>query len=110
MVAPQLSDPTQTKTETETSMTNTQIQALSDALQRYFKLMYDCDVSHFDQVFASTISTERWSNARASTKPPISVLAVARRVSFFPLALPPRGRGDKTKSGFSYSFAPLGEG
>lgn len=35
-------------------MTKTHIQELSDALQRYFNLMYDCDVSHFDHVFAST--------------------------------------------------------
>ena len=35
-------------------MTKTHIQELSDALQRYFNLMYDCDVSHFDLVFAST--------------------------------------------------------
>ena len=35
-------------------MTKTQIQELPDALQLYFNLMYDCDVSHFDHVFAST--------------------------------------------------------
>ena len=35
-------------------MTKTHIQDLSDALQLYFNLMYDCDVSHFERVFAST--------------------------------------------------------
>ena len=35
-------------------MANTQIQALSDAVQRYCDLMYDCDVSKFDKVFAAT--------------------------------------------------------
>lgn len=29
--------------------------ALSDALQKYFDLMYDCDTSRFDEVFASTV-------------------------------------------------------
>jgi Putative lumazine-binding len=28
---------------------------LTDALQRYFDLMYDCDTSRFDQVFRSTV-------------------------------------------------------
>ena len=27
---------------------------VSAALERYFNLMYDCDVAHFDNVFAST--------------------------------------------------------
>ena len=52
MVAPEATDLTQPKHETH--MTKTHIQELSDALQRYFNLMYDCDVSHFDHVFAST--------------------------------------------------------
>ena len=52
MVAPEATDLTQPNHETH--MTKTHIQELSDALQRYFNLMYDCDVSHFDHVFAST--------------------------------------------------------
>ncbi len=35
-------------------MNKTHIQDLSDALQLYFNLMYDCDVNHFERVFAST--------------------------------------------------------
>lgn len=35
-------------------MTPTLIQEMSDALERYFDLMYDCDVSRFDRVFAAT--------------------------------------------------------
>ncbi len=35
-------------------MAKTQTQALSEAVQCYFDLMYDCDVSKFDRVFAST--------------------------------------------------------
>ena len=35
-------------------MNPTDIADLSAALERYFDLMYDCDVAHFDQVFAST--------------------------------------------------------
>ena len=35
-------------------MANTQTQALSDAVQLYLDLMYDCDVSKFDKVFAAT--------------------------------------------------------
>jgi hypothetical protein len=31
------------------------VTALRDALQLYFDLMYDCDVSRFDKVFASTV-------------------------------------------------------
>ena len=35
-------------------MAKTQTQDLSDAVQLYFDLMYDCDVSKFDRVFAPT--------------------------------------------------------
>lgn len=35
-------------------MNNNDIQALCDALDRYFTLMYDCDVANFDRVFATT--------------------------------------------------------
>jgi len=35
-------------------MNMTLIQELGSALERYFDLMYDCDVSKFDQVFAAT--------------------------------------------------------
>ena len=31
------------------------ITELTDALQKYFDLMFDCDVSKFDQVFRSTV-------------------------------------------------------
>jgi hypothetical protein len=35
-------------------MNMTDIDALGAALERYFNLMYDCDVAHFDRVFAAT--------------------------------------------------------
>jgi len=35
-------------------MTPTLIHEMSVALERYFDLMHDCDVAHFDQVFAGT--------------------------------------------------------
>lgn len=35
-------------------MNSTLIQEMSAALEKYFDLMYDCDVSNFDRVFAST--------------------------------------------------------
>lgn len=35
-------------------MSKTQTQELSEAVQLYFDLMYDCDVSKFDSVFATT--------------------------------------------------------
>jgi len=35
-------------------MNMTDINALGAAIDRYFNLMYDCDVAHFDRVFAST--------------------------------------------------------
>ena len=33
---------------------NPAVKELSEAVQRYFDLMYDCDVSNFDQVFYPT--------------------------------------------------------
>lgn len=35
-------------------MNSTLIQEMSAALEKYFDLMYDCDVQNFDRVFAST--------------------------------------------------------
>jgi hypothetical protein len=35
-------------------MMNSAVKELGEAVQRYFDLMYDCDVSKFDEVFAST--------------------------------------------------------
>lgn len=35
-------------------MNKSDIQDLCDALERYFTLMYDCDVANFDHVFAAT--------------------------------------------------------
>ena len=35
-------------------MSNTQTQELTEAVQLYLDLMYDCDLSTFDQVFSST--------------------------------------------------------
>ena len=35
-------------------MNTTDIADLNAALERYFDLMYDCDVANFDKVFAST--------------------------------------------------------
>ena len=50
-------------------MTKTHIQELSDALQRYFNLMYDCDVSHFDHVFASTAQLHGFREGQMSCWP-----------------------------------------
>jgi len=35
-------------------MMNPAVKGLTEAVQRYFDLMYDCDVSKFDQVFTPT--------------------------------------------------------
>jgi hypothetical protein len=35
-------------------MMNSAVKGLTEAVQRYFDLMYDCDVSKFDQVLTST--------------------------------------------------------
>ena len=35
-------------------MMNSAVKELTEAVQRYFDLMYDCDVSKFDSVFQST--------------------------------------------------------
>jgi hypothetical protein len=35
-------------------MMNSAVKELTDAVQRYFDLMYDCDVSKFENVFYST--------------------------------------------------------
>ncbi len=35
-------------------MNSTLIREMSGALEKYFDLMYDCDVANFDQVFART--------------------------------------------------------
>jgi len=36
-------------------MANSRITELTESLQKYFDLMFDCDVSKFDQVFRSTV-------------------------------------------------------
>jgi hypothetical protein len=38
-----------------TTMANSRITELTESLQKYFDLMFDCDVSKFDQVFRSTV-------------------------------------------------------
>lgn len=40
--------------DTETSMTRTAAHELTDAVQLYLDLMFDCDISRFDRVFAPT--------------------------------------------------------
>ena len=36
-------------------MANSHITGLTESLQKYFDLMFDCDLSKFDQVFRSTV-------------------------------------------------------
>ena len=36
-------------------MANSHITELTESIQKYFDLMFDCDVSKFDQVFRSTV-------------------------------------------------------
>ena len=50
-------------------MAKTQTQALSEAVQRYFDLMYDCDVSMFDRVFASTSQLHGFREGQMSCWP-----------------------------------------
>ena len=50
-------------------MAKTQIQALSEAVQLYFDLMYDCDVSKFDRVFASTSQLHGFREGRMNCWP-----------------------------------------
>ena len=40
---------------TSTSIDRTCVDSLLDAVKKYFDLMYDCDTSRFDQVFAATV-------------------------------------------------------
>lgn len=40
---------------TPQAIDRTCLTALNDALQRYFDLMYDCDISRFDQVFQPSV-------------------------------------------------------
>ena len=50
-------------------MTPTLIQEMSDALEKYFDLMYDCDVSNFDRVFASTAQLHGFREGQMSCWP-----------------------------------------
>ena len=50
-------------------MNQTDIADLGAALERYFDLMYDCDVAHFDQVFASTAQLHGFREGEMSCWP-----------------------------------------
>ena len=45
-------------------MAMTPTQALSEALQLYFNLMYDCDVSNLERVFAATAQLHGFSEGQ----------------------------------------------
>ncbi|MEQ8661142.1 MAG: nuclear transport factor 2 family protein [Gammaproteobacteria bacterium] len=45
------------------------IQEMSDAVEKYFDLMYDCDVSRFDQVFAPTAQLHGFREGEMSCWP-----------------------------------------
>lgn len=45
------------------------IQEMSTALERYFDLMYDCDVANFDKVFASTAQLHGFREGQMSCWP-----------------------------------------
>lgn len=50
-------------------MIASQTQALADAVQLYLDLMYDCDVSKFDRVFASTAQLHGFRDGKMSCWP-----------------------------------------
>lgn len=50
-------------------MNATLIQEMTQALERYFDLMYDCDVSHFDEVFAKTAQLHGFREGEMSCWP-----------------------------------------
>ena len=50
-------------------MSKTQTQELSEAVQLYFDLMYDCDVSKFDRVFAATSQLHGFREGQMSCWP-----------------------------------------
>ena len=50
-------------------MNTTDIDDLGAALERYFDLMYDCDVANFDQVFASTAQLHGFREGEMSCWP-----------------------------------------
>jgi hypothetical protein len=45
------------------------ISSLVDATRRYFDLMYDCDVSRFDQVFAPTVQLHGYRDGQMKVWP-----------------------------------------
>jgi hypothetical protein len=45
------------------------IQEMSDALEKYFDLMYDCDVGNFDKVFAQTAQLHGFREGEMSCWP-----------------------------------------
>jgi hypothetical protein len=53
----------------ERPMTPTLIQEMSDAIEKYFDLMYDCDVGNFDKVFASTAQLHGFREGEMSCWP-----------------------------------------
>jgi hypothetical protein len=50
-------------------MTKTTTQELTEAVQLYLDLMYDCDVSKFDRVFASTSQLHGFREGRMTCWP-----------------------------------------
>lgn len=53
----------------EATVNPTLIHEMSAALERYFDLMYDCDVAHFDQVFAATAQLHGFREGQMSCWP-----------------------------------------
>ena len=45
------------------------VQALTQAVQRYFDLMYDCDTARFDRVFRSTAQLHGFRDGQMTTWP-----------------------------------------
>lgn len=45
------------------------VSSLIDATRRYFDLMYDCDVSRFDQVFAPTVQLHGYRDGQMKVWP-----------------------------------------
>ena len=49
----------------KTSSSNaSQLQRLTDAVHRYFDLMYDCDTARFDSVFARTVNLHGYRDGK----------------------------------------------
>jgi hypothetical protein len=54
------------RNEGEPKVMNSAVKDLSEAVQRYFDLMYDCDVSKFDKVFCPTAQLHGFREGKMS--------------------------------------------